>query len=67
MATQTIANQPLPELDILAAKVDDEAVGPVLVVEPSEETADPMRPARGIPLGVVICAPFWIAVYWLLR
>lgn len=69
MASHTVANRPFQDLDVpdvLAAP--GKAAKPVDVVAACEadEIDDRLSPARGILLALLLCTPFWIAVYWLL-
>ena len=76
MATRTAADRPFKDLDVLdsgprggAASADStvDAVGPVEeIYDETAETDDRLSPSRGILLGLLLCAPFWIGVvYWL--
>ena len=52
MSTGPVAHQPFPDLDAFQSEADRE---------------DVFNPIRGILVGIVLCAPFWAAVYWILR
>ena len=70
MATQTVVDRPFRDLDVPEdLDTRGETVGPVGVVDTpveSVEIDDRLSPARGILLALLLCTPFWIAVYWLL-
>ena len=61
MVTQTV-DQPFPDLDLHSNRLG--GVGPVDVVEAFED-ADSC-PSRGILFALVLCTPFWTAVFWML-
>jgi hypothetical protein len=70
MASRTAADRPFSDLDIVDSGARHEA-DEVDVVELAdstfEETRDPLNPARGILLALLLSVPFWIAVvYWLI-
>lgn len=71
MATQTFVDRPFPDLDVPDAH-GTQSLGVVLpadVVGPSgetEPTEDRLGAARGVLLAVLLCAPFWLGVLWLL-
>lgn len=68
MVARTAAHQPFPDVDEgLVTRRDDEAVDSLDLVDPFEEIADPLRPIRGLLFGLLLCAPFWVGVYWLLQ
>jgi hypothetical protein len=69
MATRSVADRPFQDLDVLEPRALDE-VAPIDVVAPADEvlegTGDPLSPARGILLALLLSTPFWIGVvYWL--
>jgi hypothetical protein len=49
-----------PSLGVVARPVD--IVGPSGETEPSEAR---LNAARGVLLALLICAPFWIGLFWL--
>jgi hypothetical protein len=70
MATRTVADRPFSDLDVLDSGTRHE-VAEVDVLDLAdgtyEETHDPLSPARGILLALLLSTPFWIAVgYWLI-
>jgi hypothetical protein len=68
MTARTVAQQFPDVVDEDFVKLhDDGLVGSVDLIVPSEEFADPLRPVRGLLIGLLLCAPFWIAVLWLLQ
>jgi hypothetical protein len=68
MVAQTAAHQPFPDIDEgFVTRRDDEFIDSVDLVDPAEEFADPLRPMRGLVFGLLLCAPFWMGVYWLLQ
>jgi len=62
MVIQSV-DPPFPDLDVHSSNRPGEA-GPAYLMEPFEDVDS--CPARGILLAIVLCTPFWIAVYWLL-
>ena len=60
MVIQSV-DPPFPDFDVHNSNRPGE-VGPVYVVEDDPDSC----PARGILLAIVLCTPFWIAVYWML-
>ena len=70
MASRTVADRPFSDLDIVDAGARHEAAEVdvlELADETLEETHDPLNPARGILLALLLSVPFWIAVvYWLI-
>ncbi|HEU4694029.1 MAG TPA: hypothetical protein VFS23_36940 [Vicinamibacterales bacterium] len=71
MATRTFVDRPFQDLDVpdlLDTRTDSEVLGAIGLVEPSEETEsdDRLSPARGILIALLLCTPFWLAVFWLL-
>ena len=68
MIAQTAAHQPFPNVNEgLVTSRDDEFVDSFDLVDPSEELADPLGPVRGLLFGLLLGAPFWMGVYWLLQ
>jgi hypothetical protein len=70
MVTRTFGDRPLPDVvvpDLLNPRSHCDVVAPVVVVEPRERTEsdDWPSPARGILVAVLLCTPFWLAVFWL--
>jgi hypothetical protein len=70
MASRTVADRPFQDLDVLdsGARHEPAEVDALeLSDETFEETHDPLNPARGILLALLLSVPFWIAVvYWLI-
>ena len=71
MATRTFVDRPFQDLnvpDLLDTRTESEFVAAVGLVEPSEEieSDDRLSPARGILIALLLCTPFWLAVFWLL-
>ena len=71
MATRPLADRPFQDLsvpDLLDTRHDSEVVGVLGLVEASEETGtdDRLSPAGGVLLALLLCTPFWLAVFWLL-
>jgi hypothetical protein len=72
MAIETFVDRPFPDLDTPDAL--DTAISQVTalsgdIVGPSGETEpieDRLNAARGVLIALLICAPFWIGVFWLL-
>ncbi len=72
MAIQVFVDRPFPDLDApdtldtqshgVAVPLDD-VVGPSGETEPIEAR---LGAARGILLALLLCAPFWIGLFWLL-
>jgi len=62
MVIKTV-DRPFTDLDVDISNRPGEA-DPVDVVEAFEDADS--SPIRGILLAIVLCTPFWIAVYWLL-
>jgi hypothetical protein len=68
MVAQTAAHQPFPDVDEgFVTRRDNEFIDSVDLVDPAEEIADPLRPMRGLVFGLLLCAPFWMGVYWMLQ
>jgi hypothetical protein len=69
MAARAAAQQPCPDAadEDFVTQHDDELVDSVDLTGLSEEFADPLRPVRGLLIGLLLCSPFWIAVFWLLQ
>jgi hypothetical protein len=70
MATPTFVDRPFPDLDIpdvLDPSSQRKGAVPVGGSGLSEETEtdDRLSRARGILLALLLCAPCWMAVYWL--
>ena len=79
MATRTVADRPFKDLEVRDSGPRGGSVSAVGTVDtfngvvPAEEiydvadeTEDPLSPARGILLAVLLASPFWIGVvYWL--
>ena len=79
MATRPVEDRPFKDLEVLDSgprggsvgalgRVDTfSAVGPVEEIDDTtDETHDPLSPARGILLALLLASPFWIGiVYWL--
>jgi hypothetical protein len=70
MSTRTFGDRPLPDgviPDLLDPRSHSDVVAPVVVVESPEKTEsdDWLSPARGILVAVLLCTPFWLAVFWL--
>jgi hypothetical protein len=63
MAARSLAHQSFTDVDEFQSE-HHHVLHPVTVVEPSGETIDPVGPARGVILAVILCVPFWIAVFW---
>ena len=70
MASRTVADRPFSDLDIVddGARHEADEVDVLDVTDETfEETHDPLNPARGILLALLLSVPFWIAVvYWLI-
>jgi len=68
VAAQTFVDRPFTDLDV-PDTLDTRSRGLVLpadVVGPSGETEDRLGAARGILFALLLCAPFWLGVLWLL-
>jgi hypothetical protein len=69
MPTQTVANRPFPDLEVLDSSTRGKVVEidvTRLAKETLEETNDPLSAARGILLVLLLSTPFWIAVVYYL-
>ena len=76
MAPRTVADRPFKDLDVLDSGPRGGAVSAVdtidaaglveEVCDDTVETDDPLSPSRGILLALLLAAPFWIAVVYLL-
>jgi hypothetical protein len=69
MPTQTVANRPFPDLEVLDSSTRGKLVEIDVIrlaKETLEETNDPLSAARGILLVLLLSAPFWIAVVYYL-
>jgi len=69
MASRTVADRPFSDLDIVdsGARHETDEVDVVELADSTfEETRDPLNPARGILLALLLSVPFWIAVVYLL-
>jgi hypothetical protein len=60
MVTQAVAHPSFQDGNALVVERDRQ------FVEPAEGTVDQLDPARGVLLAVVLCVPFWIALFWAL-
>jgi hypothetical protein len=69
MVAQTAtAHQPFSDVDEgFVTRRDDVFVDLVDLVDPAEEIVDPLSPMRGLVFGLLLCAPFWMGVYWVLQ
>jgi hypothetical protein len=66
VVSQTAAHQPFPDLNVLGSGTAVETIDTVDVAVGSEPTTGALNPVRGIVLGLLLCSPFWIIVYWML-
>lgn len=72
MATRLLVDRPFPDLvapDMLDAASLDIPAPPADIVGPageSEPAETRLGAARGILFALLLCAPFWMAVIWLL-
>ena len=53
MTTQPVTYEPFPDADDLALEFEGQA--------------DVLNPVRGILVGILVCAPFWAAMYLVFR
>jgi hypothetical protein len=52
--------------DLVDPRSHSNVVAPAVVVESEKtESDDWLSPARGILVAVLLCTPFWLAVFWL--
>jgi hypothetical protein len=69
MATRTLVDRPFPDLDVpeLLDSRHGDVLASIAVLDPCEESEDDDRlsPARGILVALLLCAPFWLGVFWL--
>jgi hypothetical protein len=68
MVVQTIAEQPFSDVgDGLVTESVSEVVAASFNLADAEGLADPLRSARGVLFGLLLCAPLWSVVsFWLL-
>jgi hypothetical protein len=52
MTSQPVIYEPFPDVDH-EVELEDEF--------------DLLNPVRGIVIGIALCAPFWVGVYWMFR